>query len=75
MIHIEIDILENGGVLKMDNQEREKDIITNTPLNPEFTIKNDPKNISGDSIDLHNSIEESNEFIAEKEIDQQTNNG
>ncbi|TLS38164.1 hypothetical protein [Pseudalkalibacillus caeni] len=67
----------------MKEREKEFDIITNTPLNPEMTMRTDlnSKNVfgteeyyPGDSVEQHKYMEESNEYIAEKEIAQQREN-
>jgi hypothetical protein len=50
----------------------------NTPLNPQMTVTSGFNHFSGsnlgDSVDEHISVEEGNEYIAEKEISQVFNN-
>jgi hypothetical protein len=58
--------------------KREEKFLTNAPVNREFTIQMDAipnnKNIPGDSVDGHKSLEVANMMISEKEIGQQNEN-
>ncbi|MFZ3589772.1 hypothetical protein ACOI1C_10940 [Bacillus sp. DJP31] len=58
--------------------ENKKENPFNTPLNPQMTVTSRFNQFSGsnlgDSVDQHISVEEGNEYIAEKEISQITNN-
>jgi hypothetical protein len=57
---------------------KEGEIPLGTPLNPQMTVTAAFNHFSGsnlgDSVDEHISVEEGNEYIAEKEISQVFNN-
>jgi hypothetical protein len=58
--------------------KKENDIPFSTPLNPQMTVTSGFNHFSGsnmgDSVDEHISVEEGNEYLAEKEISQVINN-
>ncbi|MFC3882199.1 hypothetical protein ACFOU2_01120 [Bacillus songklensis] len=62
---------------------KEKEILTDTPLNPEISIRSDLNSenpfgsrsyYAGDSVDEHKKLEEANQYIAEEELQQQNDN-
>jgi hypothetical protein len=61
-----------------DGFAKENEIPLGTPLNPQMTVTAAFNHFSGsnlgDSVDEHISVEEGNEYIAEKEISQVFNN-
>ncbi|MBM6617162.1 hypothetical protein [Bacillus suaedaesalsae] len=60
------------------NEPKKNEIPFSTPLNPQMTVTSGFNHFSGsnlgDSVDEHISVEEGNEYIAEKEISQVFNN-
>ena len=65
-------------VVKMAKAKKE-DYLTTAPSEAQFTIQNGAifpnlKNIPGDSVDEHESLEEANAIIAKGEIGQQNEN-
>ncbi|WP_246938689.1 hypothetical protein [Bacillus pinisoli] len=57
---------------------KESEIPLGTPLNPQMTVSSAFDHFSGsnmgDSVDEHITVEEGNEYLAEKEISQVFNN-
>ncbi|TMU84929.1 hypothetical protein FGG79_13565 [Bacillus sp. BHET2] len=64
----------------MGSHKKLEELSMDTPLNPEFTMNGRLRNpsqvyVPGESIDEQHANEESNEFIASKEIGQAKENG
>ncbi|BCB02367.1 hypothetical protein [Bacillus sp. KH172YL63] len=64
----------------MNDHKKPEEISMDTPLNPTFTMNGRIRDTSqvyvpGESLDEHSAVEESNVFMAEKEIGQANENG
>jgi hypothetical protein len=68
---------------KMEKEKVTAEIPTNTPLNMTYSIRSDLNSenpfhttsyYAGDSVNEHKDLEESNEYIDQKEIGQQNEN-
>ncbi|MCA1059951.1 hypothetical protein LCL96_13520 [Rossellomorea aquimaris] len=64
----------------MRDKKETEELRMDTPLNPEFKLNERIRNTSqvyvpGESLEEHHAIEDANEFIAEKIIDQTIENG
>jgi hypothetical protein len=69
---------KNKSFLSNTYISQEKEVIKDTPLNPQFSMAEQPfsttEMYTGDSVDQHTEIEEANYEIAEGEIGQSNEN-